>query len=474
VSTQLLRGKQFPAPVEKPGTMCRRRHPWLTFAIFSLLVASSTSAHAQSWLSDRKRAEGRGIRVGDFELHPGVGVEGGIHSNPFFSDRPSSSWMLRVSPHLFFSTLSGERLSGGAESQAPSPGWLTFNGGIAGTFQHYTLNAVRDALNLDLNGQATLAPERPVSLTLTQALRRSALPFSDTQLPPALRDTLRASDYTNYFENAGVQLNFRTNGGLLRGGIGYNFGYIWFNDANFKFNNNITHSATLNLGWEFLPKTALFYDATFKHQTFTKLEDRTLASMAVNRLVNNDVITSRIGVNGAITSRIGATVAVGYTAGFYEEGDEPEGVIGSVEGRFTPTNLTEAALTFDRGFLPSYQGNYQDRTRILGRFRWLFVGALLLTAQAGVEFLTFGFDSIQGKTRDDRRYLGDLSAEYRFTDWLAATAQFTMLIDDTDFAFRLFETRTNTATGETMRVELPPDPARFSAYEAWLGIRAFL
>jgi hypothetical protein len=333
---------------------------------------------------------------------------------------------------------------------------------------------VRDALNLDLNGAATLAPERPVSLTLTQALRRSAVPFSDTQLPPNLRDRIRAADYTNYFENAGLQLNFRTDGGLLRGGLAYNFGYIWFDDGNFKFNNNITHSATLNMGWEFLPKTALFYDATFKHQTFTKLGDQSLLRMAVNRLVNNDVITSRIGINGAITSRIGATVAVGYTAGFYDEGDEPEGVIGSVEGRFTPTNLTEAALTFDRGFLPSYQGNYQDRTRIMGRFRWLFVGALLVTAHAGVEFLTFGFDAVQRKTRDDRRYLGDLSAEYRFTDWLALTGQLTMLIDDTDFQFTLFETRVDPNTMQPTRVQLPPDPARFSAYEAWLGIRAFL
>lgn len=459
MSTQLLRGKQFPAPVEKPGTMCRRRHPWLTFAIFSVLVASSSSAHAQAWLSDRKRAEGRGIRIGDFELHPGVGVEGGYHSNPFYSDRPKGSAVFRIAPHLFFSTLSGERSTAG-DTQAPTPGWLALNGGVAGTFQHFFQYAVRDAVNLDLNGFATLAPERPVSLALTQVLRRSALPFSDTQLPPDARDTSRAADYTNYYENAGLQLNFRTNGGLLRGGVFYNFGYIWFNDVNFKFNNNITHSAGLNLGWEFLPKTALFYDATFKHQSFTKLRDRTLAAMAVNRLVNNDVITSRIGINGAITSRIGATIAVGYTAGFYEEGDEPEGVIGSVEGRFTPTNLTEAALTFDRGFLPSYQGSYQDRTRMLARFRWLFVGALLVTAQAGVEFLTFGFDSIQRSTRHDRRYLGDLSGEYRFTDWLAVTGQFSMLIDDTDFVFRLMNNQT--------------DPARFSAYEAWLGIRAFL
>jgi hypothetical protein len=369
---------------------------------------------------------------------------------------------------MFFSTLQGERLQTG-ETTAP-PGWLGLTGGIAGTFQGYTQSAVRNALNLDLNGTATLAPERPVSFALTQALRRNALPFSDTQLPAnnceGSNRCIQAPDYTNYYENAGAQLMFRTSGGLLRGSLGYNFGYIWFDDGTFRYNNNLTHSAVLNLGWEFLPKTALFYDATFKHQTFTKVDDPRLSAAPPTRLVNNDVITSRIGINGAITSRIGATVAVGYTAGFYRRGDEPDGIIGSVEGRFTPTNLSEAALLFDRGFLPSYQGNYQDRTRIMARLRWLFVGALLVTAQAGMEFLTFGFDEIQG-SRDDRRYLGDLSGEYRFVDWLAVTGQFSFLIDDTDFVYRFTPARAGDKVPD-------PDPAKFTAVEAWLGIRAFL
>lgn len=459
MSTQLLRGMQFPAPVEKPGTMCRRRHSWLIFSIFFVLVASSSSAHAQAWLSDRKRAEGRGIRVGDFELHPGIGAEVGYLSNPFYSDRPKASAAFRISPHIFFSTLQAERLAGGADTQEGTPGWLKLTGGLSGTFQHYFQYAVRDAINLDLNGAATLAPERPVSLAITQLLRRSALPFSDTQLPPEARSRERASDYTNYLENTGLQLLFRTNGGLLRGALSYNFGYIWFDDFNFKYNNNFTHTTALNMGWEFLPKTALFYDATYKHQSFTKLNDSSLSGMAVNRLVNNDVITTRIGINGAVTSRIGGTIALGYTAGFYKQGDEPEGVIGTIEGRFTPTNLSEVALTLDRGFLPSYQGNFQDRTRIAARLRWLFVGALLLSAQAGVEFLTFGYDEVQRATRDDRRYVGDVSGEYRFTDWLAVTAQATVLVDDTDFVYRLQDLS---------------DPAKFTAVEAWLGIRAFL
>jgi hypothetical protein len=307
-----------------------------------------------------------------------------------------------------------------------------------------------------LNADVTLAPERRSCSVTLSATGRSALPFSDTNLPPEARDTQTAADYTNYYESASAQVLFRSAGGLLRGGVGYRFGYAWFDDVGFKYNNNITHNALLNFGWEFLPKTALFYDATFSHQTFTKSASQIVP---LTRLIDNNVLTSRIGLNGAITSRIGATVAVGYTAGFFGSGDEPHGLIGSVEARYTPTAISEVALTFDRGFLPSYQGNYQDRTRIFARTRLLLVGALLLAARAGIEFLTFGFDPIQDAKRDDRRYFGDLSGEYRFVDWLALTAQAGLLVDDTTFVYRV---QNNT------------DPAKFTAVEMWLGVRAFL
>ena len=458
--------------MENTGTMCGPRHCWLRLTLFFVLLATASSVHAQAWLTDRKRAEGRGIRVGDLELHPGVGAEAGYLTNPFFSDRPKGTLAFRIAPHLFLSTLTDERAESGERRQL---GWIAFTGGLSGTFQHYDQHAVRDAINLDLNADLTLAPERPVSLRLTELLRRSATPFSDTSLPPSLRDTQRAADYTNYYETAGAQLLFRSAGGLLRGGLGYRFGYAWFDDSGFKYNNNITHNAVLNLGWEFLPKTALFYDANFTHQSFPKLNDQALQDVALTRLVNNDIITSRIGLNGAITSRIGATVAVGYTAGFYGVGDEPHGVIGSVEGRFTPSPISEVALTFDRGFLPSYQGNYQDRTRMMARARWMFVGALLLAARAGIEFVNFGYDERQDGTRDDRRIFADISGEYRFVDWLAVTAQAGVLVDDTTFEYKV-KVPTTTVDPVTMRPQFTTirDPAKFTAVELWLGVRAFL
>lgn len=400
------------------------------------------------------------MRVGDFELHPGVGSEVGYYTNPFFSDRPQGSAAFRIAPHLFISTLGEQRQE--FDPNERKPGWLAFSGGLSATFQHYFEYAVRDAFNLDLRADATLAPERPLSLHVGQLLQRSAVPFGDTAVSPNTTHVSQAANYTNYYENANVQLIVQSPGGLLRGSVGYRFGYAWFDSVGFLFNNNMTHSAMLNLSWEFLPKTALFYDATYSYQNYLHLDDQTLANVARTQLVNNEQVSTRLGVNGAITSRIGATVALGYAAGFYAIGDDPSGIIGNLELRYTPSPIAEVALTLDRTFLPSYQGNFQARNRIYARARWLFVGAFMVVARAGVEHLRFGYDNIQMSGRQDWRYFADLSGEYRFVDWLAVTAQFNVLVDDTDFVYL--------SVGDLARA----DPAKFKAIEAWLGLRAFL
>lgn len=442
-----------------------RRHSWLILTLFFVVLADSSSVNAQAWLSDRKRAEGRGIRLGDFELHPGIGAEAGYLSNPFYSEpaRAQGTMALRVAPHIYLSTLKGERREGDVESK---PGMLALSGGLTGSYQHYFNEGALNFLHIDFDLDAVIAPERPVSFRIAEKFRRSDLPFGDTTLNPQTNSP--ATDYLNYYENAEAQLMFQSAGGLLRGAVGYRFGYTWFDELAFSYNNNYTHSATLNLGWEFLPRTALFYDATYSHQKYTNLDNSEVNRNPATSLSNNDQVSTRIGINGAITSRLGATVAVGYAAGFYQIGQDANGLIGTVEARYTPSPISELALTFDRAIMPAYQGNFQERNRVFARTRWLFGGALLIAARAGIEFLNFGRDLIQDRNqspRDDRRYFAELSGEYRFVDWLAVTTQLGMLIDDTDYVFQLDSGDPSNPIN---------DPARFSAFEAWLGVRAFL
>jgi hypothetical protein len=98
-------------------------------AAAGIFAASEGSASAQEWLKDRRYQEGSGIRVGDLELHPGIGGEIGYDSNWFlrthktapagqeFVNGPPNNeavgaGVLRLTPSFSVSTLSPQRLEG--------------------------------------------------------------------------------------------------------------------------------------------------------------------------------------------------------------------------------------------------------------------------------------------------------------------------------------------------------------------------
>jgi hypothetical protein len=455
--------------------MSGSHNPWLVLSLTCSILAVATSAQAQSWLSDRKRAEGSGIRLGDFELHPGLGLEGGYTTNVYNAEPGErvSSVMMRVSPHLFLSTLGAER---GGTDEGYKPGILEFKGGLSASILHYFADGTPGTdLSSDVNLQLTLAPQRPVSFTIIEVFNRSIRPFSDPVNEPGPGDTVikvnaveaaPTASFARYTESIGAKVDGRTNGGLLTGGVGYRLNYGWFEDPVFAENDNLVHSVNLTGAWEFLPKSALFYDAVYSHQTYTNRE-QSEGDRLRSPLVDNDQISSRIGFNGAITSRISATIAAGYAVGFFG-GNDFEGLTVNAEGRYTPSPISEIGLGYERSFTSAFEGNFVLRNQIYTRLRYFFSGAFVVASKLAVEFLSFGPDvrSMQAPRRD-RRYSADVSGEYRFIDWLAATAQLSAIVDDTKFSFR-------------SEVDIPGrgptvllDPAKYTTFEAWIGLRAF-
>lgn len=434
-------------------------HPWLVVTLVCFFVATTSGAEAQTWLSDRKRAEGSGIRVGDLELHPGIGAELGYLSNVYNDEDGNElgSAALRVAPHLFLSTLTEER--GDTEGERV-PGFVRFRGGLSASLQHYfadNMPTTDFGANADL--RLTLAPERPISFEVVEIFSRMFRPFADPIEDPA-DGPLPSPDYVRYQETIGARLIGQTRGGLLQGSLGYRFNYNWFQDDAYSQNNNLIHTVQLTGGWEFLPKTALFYEATYAHQDYTENQD---SGEDVQRLEDNDQVSSRIGINGAITSRISATLAAGYAAGFFN-GNDFEGVTVHVDGRWTPTEISELGLGYERSFTSAYLGNFVQRDQIYTRLRFFVGGSFVIASKLAVEFLQFGPDELSdAEPRDDIRYSGDLSAEYRFVSWLALTGQLSAVIDDTDYVYVL-----DTPSGDD------EDPAEYKSFEAWIGVRAFL
>jgi hypothetical protein len=444
--------------------MCGGRHSWLAFSLTCLMLTTMSSVvHAQAWLSDRKRAEGGGLRLGNFELHPGIGAELGYISNVYNDEENElASLVMRLAPHLFLSSLGAER-SGVEEGHLPP--MVQFKGGLSANLQHYFAEyAPPTDFGTDVNLQLQIAPSRPVSFSLTEVFNRTTRPFSDPASDPEQSGD-PSIDYARYSELAAAKLQFQTGGGLLQAGVGYRFGYNWYAADVFSDNDNLTHTADLNLAWEFFPKTALFYDASFIHQNYTA-NDEPPRIEGASPLFDSNQVMSRIGINGAITSRISATLAAGYAVGFYQDDNDFEGLTLNAEARWIPSPISEWSLGFERAFTSAYQGNFVLRNQAYTRLRFFFGGAFVVASKLALEFLSFGEDPVQGE-REDTRYSADISGEYRFIDWLAVTLQLGMLIDDTDFASRV----------EIPMADGPPmiifDPAKFTTFEGWLGVRAF-
>lgn len=421
---------------------------------------------AQQWLPDRARAEGQGIRLGDFILHPGIGSELGWDSNVFLAehapvDRTEDSAILRVSPHLNFNT--------------PDQGAkLSFRGGLNASMRHYFATSESErALTVNLGESLKLKwqPARVFAWEVSQDLGRTAVPFTDPGGP-----TGNATSKTNFGRNqigVGTRLQVSSASGLLKVGLGYRLDFDVFDADVFAANDAKAHTITADTSWEFLPKTALVWGGNVKLRSY----DDPGAPGIGERNDSTDA-SSRLGLNGALTDRIGFTLGVGYGAGFYDDGGDYENVLAQVEARWKLSDSASFMLGYDRSTTPSYLGNSMDSDRIKAALSAMFGGVFVLGLKGEFTFLSFGADddlialelaedmtlspsSAPSADRSDKHLMTNLSGEYRFTDWFALTGELGYAQNFTNYVYP--------ATGT-----VAADPAKWRRFEAWLGVRAFL
>jgi hypothetical protein len=426
----------------------------------------SASVHAQGWLADRSRAEGSGIRLGDFELHPGVGAEGGYDSNVFLSQTPEDSPVLRISPHLYLQTLSGER----ADDAGPPP--VEFRFGVSGALKHYFETSAGTNIGVGQDAKLTLRPGSIVTFELTEAFKRNIDPFTEPAAPipdtggpmspePAPPDT-DLSAYARDQLTLGARTQLGTRGGVFKTGLGYKFAIDHFEADEFAVNRSNSHTVQGDTSWEFFPKTALFWDgAVTRHNFINSTDELSLAEMETVSSIRNDSTTmkTRLGLNGGLTARVGFTLAGGYSAGFFDAGDGFETVLAQAEVRWRPQETMLWSLGYDRETTVAYQGNFVLMNRLKTGTQLMLGGTVVIQGRVELAFLDFGEDPDIGE-RDDMHFLANLSGEYRIVDWFAITAEASYWQNFTDFVF------VNEMGDE--------DPAKYKRFEGWLGVRAFL
>ncbi len=454
-----------------------RRQTRLGFvAVLAVAILVPSLAEAQTaWLSDRTRTEGPGFRLGDFELHPGVGVEVGYNSNLYYAPDNSpfgvvDTGVLRATAHLLFSTrgqqrrTEGEAGGGQGAGGPPAQPTVSFRGGVDGSFYYFFAAPDRTNMEVDASLALTILPGRPFSIDLYEEFGRSIRPFTD--------NSSMFASFARDQNAAGVNFNFATSGDVLRISAGYRFGLNFFESPLFQYGNNFQHTVTVNETFRFLPQTAIVQDNNF---TVLNWFSRS-AAPTTQPLVNDGyLLRTRVGLNGAFTSNFSVLGVIGYAAGFYNTtvagyDMEYESLVAQVEARWQIEQATRLVFGYDRDFKPSFIGNFYRRDRGYINFQTILVGAFLIGAEVSLGLYDFGAivrsDGMMlgnSLTRQDVRFIGQLFAEYRFTEWLGVNATLNYTGNFTDFAYFV-------PVGGMAPII---DPAQFNQVQVFGGVRVF-
>lgn len=435
----------------------------LSLAAFVAVFTASTAstASAQGWLEDRGRAEGPGFRVGNLELHPGFGVEGGYDTNVFYEDGGlDSSWILRLTAHLYVSTLGQQRTNEGeSERDSEQNRTVAFQAGVSASYYHFFLDRASNNVAVSGDIDLTFNPDGVFSVRIYDTLRRTIRPFADT--PDG-----NAPNYARLMNTAGVELVVENRGGTLSGTLAYEFDIDYFEEEVFDYLFNMKHRLRLGLNWRIFPNTALVHRTEVNFQNYI----RPTARGAIPQLSDNRRVASWVGINGAFTRTLGFTALVGYGVGFYEDGDDYNDILVHLEMAYQPHPNMKLAIGYFRDVRTSFVGNFIQQDRIYASGQFLFGGSFLLGAKLAVSFddtglaLTVGGGELLGtqERRSDIRLLTNLFAEYRFTDWLGLNATIAYTGGFTDFDY----------TGPSTAI-YPDAPASYNKFEAWLGLRIF-
>jgi len=383
------------------------------------------------WLQDRGLLEGRGIRTGNFELHPGVGLDFGFDSNVFnaSSSTPNavqSALRLRVAPAFYVSTLGQQRTT---NSDAPSTALPTvnFRGGVGLVYHEWIglgSSGSRDVSSLrNLGAQASLRfdffPQRTWQFGVGADFIR--------QIQPGAADdtasrTINQSTFNRNSVLANLEVAYAPGRGVYELRFGYNLFANFFD--NVSFNDSMTHQGFARMRWRFLPKTAIVWDGTVSHLSYLN------TSGSSTGLFDSTPLATRVGMSGLLTNRVSLLVLAGYQGTFYERGDNADTVVGQAEVQWLIDARSKLRGGFVRDVQPSVFGNFFIRNRGYVSYMQSFGGRFVLSVDAGVGYNQYGYVASRDGTPNlavtgvdsvthrfnTVRVDGTLFAEYRFSD----------------------------------------------------------
>lgn len=451
-------------------------------AILAAGLSLGQLAGAQAFLADRAANQGRGIRVGNFELHPGVAAEFGYDSNVFYTP-PSGSAVqalrLRLTPSFAISTLTDQRLQGGNStannnnSDTPQlPPAVNFSAHVDATYHLFipvvgTFSGTNPS-NLGVNGGFTVSlfPQRTWQFLINDEFSRIVQGSVGTVAtgPGAAPDFGVSLSNFNRLQNQGqLELGYAPNSGTLDFRLGVISRLTFFEQQSFGYLSNTSIEVYLRNRWRFLPKTALMFDASTTPTLYINPNTLTTGPS----ITNTFPVRARIGINGLLTERLSLLLMVGYQGIYANQGDNLSTIIAQAELRYIFSELTAFRLGLIRDGNTSFVGNYYIRNQLYLGINQTIARRFYINAEALAGVYQFGAvidqsnTACQGSGLDAScrfiafRVGANAFAEYRFTDW---------------FGLNLSLQYTGQFTGASLGVSVPQQLG-WNKFEGYIGAR---
>ncbi len=370
--------------------------------------------------------EGAGIKVGEGTVfHPIIGIETGVVQNVFYEENQTNvAGLMRIIGELAVGSLPAERMQMPADNttQEKTYGDLAFRAELHAQYEEYISSNERIQQQRGLSGYAAahgiVFPNQTWQFAFSDQYARTNRPVNFEDAESINRDT-----------NAiGLALRYRPKGRTIHWSLGYSNRVDYFEQDSQQFANRISHRGQFQIGYQWLPVTQLQGEVSVGY---------------VGPLGNASTrptsypFRATVGIATALTVKTSLAAKIGFGKGFYSESDFTN-VIGSIHAGYRLSPELRMVAMYEYGFEDSINANfYRDHAfKYRADYRR---DRFTLSAGAELRFRLYRqvIPEVMSVERDryDTIFAVGAGAVYNFKNWIAATLDYQLAIDETDFRY---------------------------------------
>jgi hypothetical protein len=384
------------------------------------LLSFVQAASAQEVGSRRDPAGGNGgVKVGEgVYLRLAVLAEAGYDTNVFYNDTVKrDSPTLQVTPRA-------ELTNAGREGQTPV---LSFGLTASLLYREYfsedTTVRTQRAFNPTFSGHLGYAPTQAFSVTAVDT-------FSRLEDPPYVPG---GSPIQRDMNTAILDTRFTPGGGRLQNTIRYTNTIDLFESESAAFANRMAHDLMLGASYKWLPKTAVYLEASAGYIQMLDEE----AARAENKF-NSTPFRGVLGLRGLITPKTSVNLGAGYATALYDGGVVDVSGFSNLYGLAT-INYSPSPFT---AFILGYEHSFRD-SPIIGNYFDVDAASAALSQQLGsfvlrgfylYEFRRYhGIQQMMQVSRRDHLQRAGAQADYFLQRWFFAGIGFTAQVNRSNF-----------------------------------------